>query len=251
MLDLNKASFEDIIGRLKAYKERIADEEEEQEEQNKFMYVNSDAQRHQNWNNDYRNKGREGRFFGNRSQGRGRFGGNKDLPRIESYWDKTGHYASNCPDRLLKLQEAQDNEPNETEDADQLMLHEVVYLNEEKIVPSKYESSTGEDDFWYVDNGASNHMSGDRRYFVNIDESANGKVRFGDDSIIDIKGKGSIEFVDRNGKARTMSEVNFIFELKSNIISLGQATESGCDVRMREDFLTLHDREGRLLVKAI
>ena len=78
MLDLNKTSFEDIIGRLKAYEERIADEEEEQEEQNKLMYVNSEPQRHQNWN-DYRNRGRGGRFSGNRSRGRGRFGGNKDL----------------------------------------------------------------------------------------------------------------------------------------------------------------------------
>jgi len=37
--------------------------------------------------------------------------------------------------------------------------------------------------------------------------------------------------------------------LKSNIISLGQATESGCDIRMRGDHLTMHDYEGKLLVK--
>lgn len=38
-------------------------------------------------------------------------------------------------------------------------------------------------------------------------------------------------------------------DLKSNILSLGQATEPGCDVRMRQDYLTLHDPSGRLLVK--
>ena len=48
-----------------------------------------------------------------------------------------------------------------------------------------------------------------------------------------------------------MADVYFISELKSNIISLGQATESGCDVRMRDDYLTLHDREGNLLVKSV
>ena len=31
---------------------------------------------------------------------------------------------------------------------------------------------------------------------------------------------------------------------------MGQATEAGCDVRLREDYLTLHDRDGNLLVKA-
>ena len=43
----------------------------------------------------------------------------------------------------------------------------------------------------------------------------------------------------------------YISELKSNIISLGQATESGCEVRMRDEYLTLHDREGNLLVKSV
>ena len=31
---------------------------------------------------------------------------------------------------------------------------------------------------------------------------------------------------------------------------MGQATEAGCDIRLREDYLTLHDRDGNLLVKA-
>lgn len=47
----------------------------------------------------------------------------------------------------------------------ELMLNEVVFLNEEKVVPSKYEAVNG-DDIWYLNNGASNHMSGDRRYFL-------------------------------------------------------------------------------------
>lgn len=77
-----------------------------------------------------------------------------------------------------------------------------------------------------------------------------GKVRFGDDSRIDIKGKGSILFVSKTGEQKILVDAYYIPDLKSNIISLGQATESGCDVRMKEDYLTLHDRDGNLLVKA-
>lgn len=161
-----------------------------------------------------------------------------------------GHFASSCPDRLLKLQEAQESDNKSPVEAYELMLHKVVYLNEEKIHPSKYETSNG-DNIWYLDNGASNHITGDQRYFCKIDESITGKVRFRDDSRIDIKGKGSIEFIDRNGELRKMTDVYFIPELKSNIISLGQATEAGCDVRMKGDNLTMHDKEGKLLVKAI
>lgn len=199
-------------------------------------------------------RGRGGRFSRCRGRGRtngGRGDGARDLSRITCFrCDKTGHYASSCPDRLLKLQEAQENDKEDTQDADELFMHELVYLNEEKIVPNKYETCSGANDLWYLDNGASNHMTGDKRYFSYINETVTGKVRFGDDSRIDIKGKGSIEFIDQNGEPRAMTEVYFIPDLKSTIISLGQATEAGCDVRLRGESLTMRDREGKLLVQA-
>lgn len=75
-------------------------------------------------------------------------------------------------------------------------------------------------------------------------------MRFGDDSRIDIKGKGSILFCTKDGGKKILSDVYFISDLKSNIISLGQATEAGCDVRMKEDHLVLRDKDGRLIAKA-
>ena len=250
VLDLNKTSFEDIIGRLKAYEERISEEEEPQEDQTKLMYATSDSQSTQP-NRDYRNqrgRGRGGRSY-YRGRGRGRY--NPDTSRVTCYrCDKQGHYASDCSDRLFKLQEALENENNDTQDADELMMNEVVYLNEKNCIPDKYETNKDTGDIWYLDNGASNHMTGDKRYFSSIDETISGKVRFGDDSRIDIKGKGTISFTDMNGEARKMMDVYFIPDLRSNIISLGQATESGCDIRLRGDDLTMHDQHGKLLVKA-
>lgn len=46
-----------------------------------------------------------------------------------------------------------------------------------------------------------------------------------------------------------LTDIYFIPGLRSNILSLGQVTEQGCDVRMKDDFLTLRDPDGRLLVK--
>lgn len=57
-------------------------------------------------------------------------------------------------------------------------------------------------------------------------------------------------FLSQNSAQKILADVNFIPDLKSNIISLGQATESGCDVRMKDDHLTLHDKGGNLIVKA-
>lgn len=47
-----------------------------------------------------------------------------------------------------------------------------------------------------------------------------------------------------------MADVYFIHDLKSNIISLKQATKAGCDIRMKDDYLTLRDKDGKLITKA-
>lgn len=143
------------------------------------MYANMEGQTnkfHRDLNNDFRNRGRGGRSF-YRGRGHGRFSGGRDISKVMCYrCDKTWHFASNCPDRLLKLQEAQEDDNNDTQDADELLMHEVVYLNEKHCMQSKYETNTGEENIWYLDNGASNHMAGDRRYFDRIDHSVTGKV---------------------------------------------------------------------------
>lgn len=60
-------------------------------------------------------------------------------------------------------------------------MHKVVYLNEKNCIPEKYETNTDTADIWYLDNGTSNHITGDQRYFSSLDDGVTGKVRFGDD----------------------------------------------------------------------
>ena len=229
------------------------------------MFANTEGQNQpqNNYSNrDYNNnrgRGRGGRYY-NRGRGRGRYNDryndhyydNIDLSKITCYQcDKKDHYASSCLDRLLKLQETAESVANsETQEAEYLMVNEVVYLNEKNVNPQDFEKSSDRDNIWYLDNGASNHMTGSRNFFKTIDESITGKVRFGDDSRIDIKGKGSIMLCGKDGGRKIINDVYFIPALKSNIISLGQATESGCEVMMRENYLILQDKDGRLITKA-
>lgn len=155
----------------------------------------------------------------------------------------------NCPDRLLKLQETHESEAETTHEADELMVHEIVYLNERKVIPDKLEKAATGDNVWYLDNGASNHVTGNLEFFSSIDRGITGKVRFGDDSKIDITWKGSIIIITKSGEKKTLSDVYYIPDLRSSIISLGQATEAGCEVRMKEDWLYLYDRDEKLVVK--
>ena len=46
-----------------------------------------------------------------------------------------------------------------------------------------------------------------------------------------------------------MTEIYFIPDLKNNIISLGHATEAGCDIRMKDNYLAMHDADNCLLMK--
>ncbi|XP_013639745.1 PREDICTED: uncharacterized protein LOC106345014 [Brassica oleracea var. oleracea] len=257
-LNLNTTSFEDIIGRLKAYEERISEEEEEQtKDPGKLLYTDSQQESY----GGYRGRGRGGRgnWRGGRSRGRGggfyaqreayKQGQTKDKSHITCFsCDKLGHYASESPDARLKLQEVEKKE-EDTQEAYELMMHEVVYLNENKVQPSTWETEEDMENVWYLDNRASNHMSGNRLFFYRLDESVTGVVRFGDDSRINIKGKGSIKFILKGGEKKTLNNVYYIPGLRSNIVSLGQATEAGCEVRMKDNILTLFDRTGELMIK--
>jgi hypothetical protein len=64
---------------------------------------------------------------------------------------------------------------------------QAVFLNEEKVIPVP-------DGLWYFDTGASSHIMGLRHVFATLDDTVHGTVRFGDGSVVDIHGKGSVVF---------------------------------------------------------
>lgn len=79
---------------------------------------------------------------------------------------------------------------------------EEVLLNEKNITP-KLKSTSNEpyrSDMWYLDNEASNHMTGQKEKFRNLDETIRGYVKFGDGSKVQIEGMGSIFFQRKSGE---------------------------------------------------
>ena len=119
--------------------------------------------------------------------------------------------------------------------------------------PELYFTGNGEPtgEIWYLDNGASNHMTGDRNKFKEIDPSFTGKVRFGDGSAVEIQGIGSIVFQGKTGDQWVLRNVYFIPKLRANLISLGKLTEIGHRVVMDDDEIIVSEKNPPRLIMCV
>nr|GEU70482.1 hypothetical protein [Tanacetum cinerariifolium] len=109
--------------------------------------------------------------------------------------------------------------------------------------------ATNESHVWYLDIGASNHMTGDKYKFKNLNEMVQGYMKFGNEIKVRIKGKGSIVFQCKNGEQQKLDEVYYIPDLCSNIISLGQLAVGGDEIKIKDPFLWVYNGTGKLLMK--
>ncbi|GJR57266.1 hypothetical protein Tco_1499428 [Tanacetum coccineum] len=139
----------------------------------------------------------------------------------KAIWDalKTRHIGEE------RVQQARPNEQSNLveEDLEPTLLMAILEVEEQEV--SLHEENVGYKEtnmnsLWYLDNGASNHMTRIREHFKELDEKVSGKVRFGDGSYIEIKGKGSIIIECDDEKQRIISHVYYIPDLKSNLLSL-------------------------------
>ena len=108
------------------------------------------------------------------------------------------------------------------------------------------EGALSDPSLWYLDTGATNHMTGRRNFFCDLDESACGFVKFGDNSRIQIKGRGNIKITQKDGDILRLLNVLYVPDLAANILSLGRLDEEGCHMTMVGGKLTIFDRNGRL-----
>ncbi|TYK08855.1 gag-pol polyprotein [Cucumis melo var. makuwa] len=71
-------------------------------------------------------------------------------------------------------------------------------------------------DAWYFDSGCSRHMTGNRSFFIELEECASGHVTFGDGAKRKIIAKGNID----KSNLPCLNEVLYVDGLKANLISL-------------------------------
>jgi hypothetical protein len=106
---------------------------------------------------------------------------------------------------------------------------EIVKLEEEKVLLHDRTRNTATH-VWYLETCASNRMTGDKAQFSELNLSVGGTVRFGDGRNVGIEGRGTILFELKDGGHKVLTDVYYIPRLNSNIISLGQLAERGCEI---------------------
>lgn len=103
------------------------------------------------------------------------------------------------------------------------------------------EGESTESNIWYVDTGCSNHMSGSKSSFSSLDESFHSTVSFGDSSTIEVKGKGDIKIKTKNGTVEIISNVLYVPDLKTNLLSAGQLQEKGYVITIKKGVCEIYD----------
>lgn len=216
--NLDAMSVEEVLGSLRAHEERLHGQVENNEGQQLLLTADEWLKRENNeekllltreeWlkrsskltqpgASDYRT--RDNRSVRDRSQ--------LKCFNCNGY----GHFAAECrKPRRARPQRAEVNlsQMNDEEPALLMALCEngaenVISFTEDKKTNSVRET---QENTWYLDNGASNHMTGHREKFEKLDKAVKGEVKFGDGSLVKIEGKGSIRVFARMEKLECWTE---------------------------------------------
>nr|GEZ86711.1 zinc finger, CCHC-type [Tanacetum cinerariifolium] len=205
-----------------------------------------------------RGRGRSGSYH--QREGSQGASGNQDKSRVQCYnCQEYGHYASECKNPRRERNH-ENNLIREHHNAEPALLLSTfksngdsgrVLLNEENVTLQlrTHCAALNRSRVWYLDTGASNHMTGDKYKFKNLNEIVQGYVKFRNEIKVKIKWKGSIVFQCKNREQRKLDEVYYIPDLCSNIISLGQLAERGDKIKIKDPFLWVYDGTGKLLMK--
>lgn len=166
-----------------------------------------------------------------RGRGRGRGRQSFDKALIECYkCHKLGHFQYECPSWNKRVNYA------ELDEEEEMLLMSHVELN-----------NSNQEGVWFLDSGCSNHMSGNKQWFIDFDEQFRHSVKLGDDSRMPVMGKGNIK-LEVGGITQVVTDVFFILDLKNNLLSIGQLQEKELAILIQGGVCKIyHPRKGLIM----
>jgi hypothetical protein len=153
----------------------------------------------------------------------------KDMNKVKFFGcHKIDHYASQCPNKNKKKSEPEVSASVEVVEFDKR------YENEFSLMTGPMGSGClafKDIESWFVDNGASRHMTRLRSVFLDLTEiDSNCRVNCGDGPQLAVKGVGRVRFQLELGGLLEVGEVLYIPELTFNFLSVSALDDSGFGV---------------------
>ena len=131
-----------------------------------------------------------------------------------------GHYATNCPSKKSKKGSSEGSEGEAL--ASQFEM-------EFTLIACMVSSMMG--CVWYLDSGASFHMTSDKNLFSALEEKdLKMHIEMGDDGRYSVSGVGMVAFQREHGAPLTLTDVMYVPRLKKNLVSVTMLEEKGYDV---------------------
>ena len=236
---LSTYSLNELMGSLQAHEERINRTVEtpiQQAFQSKLDLKKKSDESSQ-WNSN-RGRGRSSRGRGRgkgkgRSNGQQRFfnGGNNSYSC--SYCGRSNHEDKDCwfkekhgqnrnaPQCYYCKQYGHIEKNYFKKAAENSNSHEDKDIAEESLFLScLFTHDDKPEDVWYLYSGFSNHMTGSKHFFVEIDKSIKTQVRMGNNNQVQACGMGTIVVMTEFGKT-FLHDVMYVPGLAHNLISIG------------------------------
>jgi hypothetical protein len=132
----------------------------------------------------------------------------KDLSKVNCFaCHKFGHYGGQCPNKKKK-QIAASAEVEEFS----------AKFNKEFSLVVCLSTRATHSSVWYIDNGASRHMTGVREHLTDLTQIGDLEVVLGDDRVVKEVGSGTVSFQRESLPPMLLREVLYVPGLKKNLI---------------------------------
>jgi len=112
--------------------------------------------------------------------------------------------------------------------------------------------NVSDNNVWYVDSGASNHMTSHAKWFRDTKDLKTPRfVEIGDDTTHPITQIGKVSLSMQDGQTKYLKYVFHVPTMTKNLVSLGQMVEQGLQVTFNPDGCFVEDmkNQGKLVAK--
>ncbi|XP_050908662.1 uncharacterized protein LOC127122358 [Lathyrus oleraceus] len=106
------------------------------------------------------------------------------------------------------------------------------------------------EDWWYMETGRSNHLTGNKKWLVDFDYGKRTKIRCADDKYLNAEGMRNVRVIMSNCKFALIHNVWHVPNMKRNLMSVGQLIEKGFLVTMKDNLLKMYDCNHKLIMES-